>query len=232
MNNYNDDAYYTIKDNHMFATVMSDEEILKELLRRIFPEKKIDKLEIVGVKEQRHFEDLFNFPNTMVHAEDDENIYNIEMLRYVETEHLLARSRCYQANLDMLAFMNNDHYYDLKNNNVIFVCDSDPFGDKQYKYTFKSACVDGDVDLNYGQTTIFLNTRGEKGEISEGLKEFLEYVRDEKMRLEDNYLKNIDELVKNNNEDSRWRRLERSLEITLENAEARGESRAREKGDF
>lgn len=69
-------------------------------------------------------------------------------------------------------------YKNLNNTYVIFICDFDLFGEEQYKYTFTSKCeeVEG-LYLNEGRTTIFMNTKGKMGNISEDCKIFLRAVR-------------------------------------------------------
>ena len=61
---------------------------------------------------------------------------------------------------------------------VIFICDFDLFGENQYKYTFTNKCdeVDG-LSLDEGKTTIFMNTEGQSGNISEDCKLFLKAVK-------------------------------------------------------
>lgn len=70
-----------------------------------------------------------------------------------------------------------EDYAKLKPQIIIFVCAFDKYKCGQYQYTFSNRCheVDG---LEMGDETkkIFLNTRGTKGKVSNGLKAFLRYV--------------------------------------------------------
>ena len=68
-------------------------------------------------------------------------------------------------------------YNDMPEAIVIFICCFDLFHKGRHIYTFKKFCVqDKSLMLGDEATTIFLNTRGTKDDISPKLKAFLEFI--------------------------------------------------------
>ena len=60
---------------------------------------------------------------------------------------------------------------------IIFICSFDPFDAGRYIYTFENQCLeDNHIQLKDGTRKIFLNTKGETGEIDASIKAFLRYV--------------------------------------------------------
>ena len=70
-------------------------------------------------------------------------------------------------------------YKELRKTFVIFICNYDPFGRNRYICTFENTCRE-EPDLFFGDETvkIIVNTQGEKGEISEELREVIRYLND------------------------------------------------------
>ena len=58
-----------------------------------------------------------------------------------------------------------------------FVCTFDPFDRDYYRYDIQNQCVNVEnLDYDDGNHTIFLNTKGQHGDISDYLKNFLKAV--------------------------------------------------------
>ena len=66
---------------------------------------------------------------------------------------------------------------DRKKSNEIHICTFDLFGEGRHQYTFENLCQENhEIALGDGTVKMFLNTEGTKGDISGGLKAFLDYV--------------------------------------------------------
>ena len=68
-------------------------------------------------------------------------------------------------------------YDSLNQTIIIFICPFDPFDAGRYIYTFENLCIeDHGIRLRDGSRKIFLNTKGQIGEIDTSIKAFLHYV--------------------------------------------------------
>ena len=147
-----------------------------------------------------------------------------------DKNNLPKRSSYYHSMMVVDNAKRRENFQDLKDSYVIFICDFDPFGANMYKYTVHSVCEETKERLNDGITTIFLNTRGKRGEISQELKNFLDLVRENAVKDDDAYVQEIYEEVKEVNQNNKWRKDKMSLQLLLESAECRGEKRGVRKG--
>lgn len=112
-----------------------------------------------------------------VYIRGEESVYSVEMQK-INSDNLKKRSRYYHDLIDLDLLERGCRYKNLNRVYVIFICDFDLFGENQYKYTFTNKCdeVDG-LSLDEGKTTIFMNTEGQSGNISEDCKLFLKAVK-------------------------------------------------------
>lgn len=94
-----------------------------------------------------------------------------------ETESLPRRVRFYHAKIDSGNLGSGEEYKCLRNVIVIFITTYDPFGRDRMMYTIKNQCVE-EPDMLYedGAKSIFLYTKGTKGNPSEDLKDLLHYM--------------------------------------------------------
>lgn len=90
---------------------------------------------------------------------------------------LPRRARFYHAKLDAGSLKKGEEYKSLRNVYVIFITTYDPFGLDRMLYTVKNGCME-EPELVYedGARTIFLYTKGTKGNPPEDLKELLYYM--------------------------------------------------------
>lgn len=105
-------------------------------------------------------------------------VYNIEMqVRKPEGDGLAKRTRYYQTMMDADLLAAGADYDRLNPTIIIFICSFDPFDAGRYIYTFENQCLeDNHIQLKDGTRKIFLNTKGETGEIDASIKAFLRYV--------------------------------------------------------
>ena len=195
-----------LEDDFLFAKVMSDREICKELLEKIL-EIEIEKVELV--EEQKTIDLLLESKGIRldVYVKDENNtIYNVEMQRG-KHKNLPKRLRYYQGSIDLDLISKGEDYRKLAKSYIIFICTFDLFDKGRHKYTFQNVCLeDNSIMLNDEASKIILNTKGIMKDLSEELLEFLQYVetstddvvKNSKGKLVSNIHKRVKE-VKNDN---------------------------------
>ncbi|NSB24758.1 Rpn family recombination-promoting nuclease/putative transposase [Clostridium saccharoperbutylacetonicum] len=167
-----------LEDDFLFAKVMSDKEICKELLEKIL-EIEIEKVEMV--EEQKTIDLLLESKGIRldVYVKDEKNtIYNVEMQRG-KYKNLPKRLRYYQGSIDLDLISKGEDYRKLAKSYIIFICTFDLFNKGRHKYTFQNVCLeDNSIILNDEAQKIILNTKGILNDLNEELLEFLNYVED------------------------------------------------------
>ena len=165
-----------LEDDFLFAKVMSDKKICKELLEKIL-EIEIEKVELV--EEQKTIDLLIESKGIRldVYVRDENNtIYNVEMQRG-KHKNLPKRLRYYQGSIDLDLISKGEDYRKLAKSYIIFICTFDLFNKGYHKYTFQNVCLeDNTIILNDEAQKIILNTKGIMKDLSEELLEFLAYV--------------------------------------------------------
>ena len=114
--------------------------------------------------------------------EEDGEIFDIEPDQNdgkADMESLPRRVRFYHAKIDAGNLAAGEEYSKLRNVIVIFITTYDPFGRGRMVYTVKSGCVE-EPDMPYedGAKTLFLYTKGTKGNAPEELCQLLRYMED------------------------------------------------------
>ena len=182
----------TISNDYIFAKVMSDKEICKEVLSVLLNIKVGD---VQYIEEQKSINLDYSKKSIRldVYTQDNKNVYNVEM-QTSDTKELAKSSRYYQSVIDLNSIEKGEYYKNLKNSYVIFICTFDLFGKNLPKYEFENYCKQNkNLKLNDGAYKIFFNTQAFEKEQNEKLKLFLKYVNGEKE--EDNFIKKLDEKV-------------------------------------
>ena len=189
----------TIKNNFMFAAVMSDEENCKGFLERAISIK-VDHVEI-STEKNIVYHPEYKGVRLDVYAKDENNTrYNIEM-QVLKQPALGRRSRYYQSQMDMELLLKGCEYAELPDSYVIFLCDFDPFGEGKYRYTFCAGCSEtADASLKDGRYIMFLNTCGENAEdVPQELVSFLEFVhadlKESQKDFQDEYVRQVQKSV-------------------------------------
>ena len=189
----------TIKNNFMFAAVMSDEENCKGFLERALS-MKIDHVEI-STEKNIVYHPEYRGVRLDVYAKDEKNTrYNIEM-QVLKQPALGRRSRYYQSQMDMELLAKGCEYAELSDSYVIFLCDFDPFGAGKYRYTFQITCREAEnIFLKDGRCIVFLNTRGENSkDVPKELVSFLKFVhadlKESQKDFQDDYVRQVQKSV-------------------------------------
>ncbi len=166
----------TFADNFMFGAVLARNiDLCKEILEIIL-DKKIGRISYSNT--EQYFEAT---PDSRavyldVYLEDDmSKAYDMEMQAYDEPD-IAARSRYYQANVDINLMAKGMEYKDLRESYIIFICTRDYFGHGLRKYTYENICHETGDSLGDRTRKIFLNAGGMDDTISEELRELLNYV--------------------------------------------------------
>lgn len=167
MMNQSQKSRYTICHPVVFAMVMQDEELCRELLQRILPERKIREIRFLGEEEDEVPVKLETEKTVIVGLnaksirldvlfEDDEVWYDLEM-QVENTDSPAKRSRYYHAAKTVASFKKGQLYRTLKPGYVIFICMFDQLGLNQPMYRFEMRDEKNFLPLEDGQVTIFLN---------------------------------------------------------------------------
>lgn len=195
----------SISNDFLFGKVMQDAELCKELLQRILPELDIDHVEYPEL--QKTIKEDFEAKGIRLDAYVNDGkgtVYDIEM-QAVTSKYLPRRTRYYQSMIDLQLVEKGQDYDTLNDSYIIFICLSDLFGKGRYRYSFENICKeDTEVMLNDGAKKIFLNADGKKGDISEELKAFLDYVAGRPS--EDAFVKKLESAVEKAKKNRKWRR--------------------------
>ena len=107
---------------------------------------------------------------------DTNRSFDIEM-QVSDSDNISKRMRYYQGLIDADKLKHGQHYSQLGDSFIIFICPFDRFNAGKHIYTFRETCVQcPNIQLNDGATKIFLSTKGIADDVSHDLKAFLDYV--------------------------------------------------------
>ena len=190
----------SIKHDFMFKKVMRSKRICKHLLEEVLQTKIAD---ISYPETEKTIEPAYDSRGIRldVTVDDDKHThYNLEMqVKNIKNPDtgiyvLPKRTRYYQAMIDIESLQKGQDYDLLPPTFIIFICVFDFFNEGNYIYTFKKRCLENlHLELPDETTTMFLNTVGNHGNISNDLKSFFEYVNKE--IITSDFTKQIDEEV-------------------------------------
>lgn len=227
----------TIKDPFMFAATMSDEEQCKAFLEIVL-EMEIAQVSVITEKTIAYHPEYHGIRLDVLAVEEGINRrFNVEM-QVKDKKNLPKRSRYYHSQLDMDALLTGVDYNHLPDTYVIFICDYDPFGDRLYRYTICNHCKENDKDVDDGDYTIWLSSKGNNvAEESGELVKFLQYVEDpdKESDSEGEFVKSLKEqiaAIKRNREwEGRFMLLEEMIADEREEAMAEGHAKGLAEGE-
>ena len=168
----------TIRDDYMFKLVMRRRRICKKMLEGTL-RVRIEKIRYLETEKSITAPYRSKGIRLDVYVKDERNtVYNIEMqIRRLEGDALFKRTRYYQSMMDADLLAAGADYDELNKTIIIFICPFDPFGEGRYMYTFENICLENkNLNLLDGATKIFLNTKGQIGDIDDTIRAFLQYV--------------------------------------------------------
>ncbi len=189
----------------MFCKILQEnEDLCKELTeliigRRIGTIVRTDKQKAIkmtadghGVRFDVYFED------------DEQRVYDIELQR-TDTLELPLRSRYYQGMIDLEYLETGRKYKELPDSYIIFLCTFDLFKLGYHKYSFVPCCREvEDLKLTDGTERVFICAGGDKKDVSDDMKVFIDYMVGKAARS--NLTSRIDMKVKEAIEKRFWRK--------------------------
>ena len=180
-------------DDFLFGTLVSHKEFgeafCRELLQTIF-QRKFGKLKVIPQR-QYYGDDTENHGTRLdVYLEEDcaelepEALYDLEAEKAKDKnkrQNLPKRTRFYRAIVDGHSLASGEDYGTLKDVYIIIILPYDPFDKKRLIYTIRNMFQeDPSIPYEDGARTIFLYTKGTKGNIPKELQELLHYMEDTK----------------------------------------------------
>jgi len=192
-----------LMDNFLFGSVVTypgiGEEFSRKLLKIIF-NRDFGKLHITPQKVYYGSDTELHGARLDVYIEEDEEaqivgdvttVYDVEPEQndsVAAVKSLPKRVRFYHAKIDTRSLRAGETYKNLKNVIIIMIVPFDPFGLDRMVYTIKSGCME-EPDMPYedGARTLFLYTKGTKGNPSKELQELLRYMENSKPQNATNY---------------------------------------------
>lgn len=189
-------AEMNLLDDFLFGSVVSypevGEQFVKILLKTFFGrEFKCLSLAtqkvIYGADNSRHGArlDVYIEPEGL-DSEGRVTVYDIEPDKkgsIADKKALPRRVRFYHGKIIARSLNSGADYDELKNVAVIMVLPFDPFGLDRMVYTVKTHCVEApEMEYEDGASTLFLYTKGTKGEPREALKQMLRYMEDSSLQ--------------------------------------------------
>lgn len=222
---------YPLQKDLMFALVMSDPELCKSLLERIFPSKKIRNLQLCEGSNSSVQRAIFTgiiSKNIRLDVlfENDDTWYALEM-QTIEDSNLPMRGRYYGSAMDIDQIKQGARYSELSPNYVIFICTFDYYKLGQAIYSFQN--YDFKNSLPYGDKSykIIVNTTSQKKDTPTELVAFFDYINSMKVPENDTFIQALHTRVESFNT-SEWRRrlmtLEEQIRLDQEKAFAEGET--------
>ena len=217
----------TIKDNFIFGKTM---EVNPDLCRRLIEQILNLKIKSVSYPEREKTIDARIDSKGIrldVYVEDDENrSFDLE-IQLTDNDDLAKRMRYYHSliDLDKLHKGKSVKYKSLGESYVIFICTFDVFGYSYQVYDFDIVCKrNSAIKLNDLTHRIFLCTEGDDEEISDEVKNFLDYVAGR--GIKGDFIQELDRAVRKVKESKEWRLSYMTYELALMEREELGEEKA------
>ena len=216
----------TIQDNFIFSKTL---ELFPDICKKIIEQilniriKKISYPEREKVIESRTDSKGIRLD---VYVEDNENrSFDLEM-QIANSDNISKRMRYYQGLIDGDKLKHGQHYSSLGESYIIFICPFDRFKKGRHIYTFRERCdEDNSLTLNDGAVKIFLSTKGTISDVSQEIKNFLNYV--DKNVIADAFIKKIDEAVQVVKSNQKARKEFMTYQMALLESKMDGEERGR-----
>ena len=202
---------YPFTHKEIFKIVMQDKSIAAEIISIVLNRKVAEIENYSTEKDKKKTKDSHGVRYDL-YFEGDSTVYNVEM-QNSRAASLGRRCRYYQSLIDTDIFGVSEHYDNLKDSYIIFLCTFDPFGLARPIYTFESVCTDdgncaiGDaLKLDTGAKVVICNARA-YNRADTDMRDFFEYLVTHKVAHKNAFVEKIDKAVQvaNGNEEVRER---------------------------
>lgn len=213
-------------DDFMFCNVLVENlDLCKELLELILSIK-IEGIELAETQKTIRVSYDSKGVRFDVYTVDDANtVYDIEMQSVIAKD-LPKRTRYYQGAIDSKLINRGEEYTKLKKSYIIFICKEVQFEGNYPIYTFENMCLeDPSIRLNDEATKVIINANGKRDHLSENLKAFLDYIRDNVTNSD--FTRKLQSVVDASKRKEKWRDAYMTLEMKIkeERAEAHEEGK-------
>ena len=196
----NSNILYPFSKQLMFAKVMEDKELCRDMLGIIFPDRKVKDIIVhkreISVSEATVITGMESKSIRLdVLFEDDGGWYDIEM-QVENRENLPKRSRYYGAAIDVNKLKKGRDYNELMPSYIIFICLYDEMKIDEPVYSFRMFDEKYGIPLNDERYTVILNASCSAGKVPERFRALFEYLKTGEVASEDNFIEKIDARVR------------------------------------
>ena len=241
---------YPFSKQLMFAKVMEDKELCRDMLGLIFPDRKVKDI-IVHKRETSVSEAtvITGMESKSIRLdvlfEDDGGWYDIEM-QVENRENLPKHSRYYSAAIDVNKLKKGRDYNELMPSYIIFICMYDEMKIDEPVYSFRMFDEKYSIPLNDERYTVILNASCSTGKVPERFRALFEYLKTGEVAGEDSFIEKIDARVREFQDDEEIKRMmsvedemrlmyekkmERELNERLEKAQKQSLEQGRSEGE-
>ena len=182
----------TFADHYIFEKVLQNREICQELLERLL-KIKIDHIEYPEI--EKTISPYYETKGVRldVYVKDSDKVFDIELQNAIDDD-LPFRTRYYQSMIDTDNLLKGEHYSNLPESFIIFICKYDPFNLNLPIYTFKNRCEENySLSLNDKTIKIMYNSTAYENEKDLAISAFLEYICNQK--TVDDFTSKIDSFI-------------------------------------
>lgn len=205
----------TITSDPIFGHIFSKKENCLYLLQQVLPDLNITDVTVTPQKQanRRLLERNVRF-DIWAETQDGRKI-DIEMQT---TKDFMpgTRFRYYQSEMDKGTLLPGAKIYDIRECYIIFFYPFDPVGTG--KFIYEGCSLRDKTDLSSVMQTkthwISVNSKGYKGKITPGLKDFLDYINGE-INHDNEFITKIDNEIKEYVANPEWRKIDMNIDLML-----------------
>lgn len=214
----------TIANDRMFSMAMENNAICRELLRRIFPELAIDRVQRVTVQKQVNTPLDARTVRFDVYIRDDQQRTYVVEMQVANRQNLPYRLRYYLEQVDYSILGPGDNYEKLAGypTYVIFFCDFNYYGQDRPEYRFEWRNIDQpDLAAGTGQQLVVFNAQASTFHDNIGVAGFLKLMHNQ-IAAGDPLVEQVTQEMKRIKQDPERRRDYMKYELDLMDARSDG----------
>ena len=217
----------TFTDHYMFEKVLKNPEICKELLERLL-KIQIERLEYPEV--EKTISPYYETKGVRldVYVKDNNKVFDIELQNSTDLN-LGLRTRYYQSMLDTDNLLKGQHYTELPDSYIVFICKNDPFEKELPIYTFQTVCIENpNLTIKDNAIKKIFNAKAYNKEEDVAIKSFLQYINNNK--TVDDFTQRLDSFVNKIKQEEVNRKEYQSMNIHDQDTFLRGKNEGYEAG--
>ena len=217
----------TFTDHYMFEKVLKIPEICKELLERLL-KIQIERLEYPEV--EKTISPYYETKGVRldVYVKDNNKVFDIELQNSTDLN-LGLRTRYYQSMLDTDNLLKGQHYTELPDSYIVFICKNAPFEKELPIYTFQTVCTENpNLTIKDNAIKKIFNAKAYNKEEDVAIKSFLQYINNNK--TVDDFTQRLDSFVEKIKQEEVNRKEYQSMNIHDQDTFLRGKNEGFEAG--